>query len=484
MFLVVGIGYAVFGVMLALAQRREPPGERSACLAAGLLMVGLGTILQSQGNHLPSWLAVWIGNTMASFGLLLQAWGVRATTRRPTSLRTKSVGAGVLAGAIVIATLLEPPWQVVWGSLAYAALFAAPTWTLLRWRDAESDALRLPVAAAFGAVAAVFAVRAVRIAVEPDESGVFTQGDAFAVAYLVLYLAMLTTGFGVLLLSKAHAEATVRRRNEELSSILESLPAAMFIVRDGTLVHANPAAERMFGYPPSGLVGVALSAILGNGEGVSTTATEVVATRRGGELFWVALSSTRLTDDPSDDDAVFSMTEITDMKNRQQELERRATTDDLTGLVNRRAFVGRGASEVSATHQTGNPLSVAIVDVDGLKDVNDSLGHAAGDQVLRTVAEACLQATAGWGLSARLGGDEFALILPGCDRVEGLRVAEQIRTSLSSRPVTADGTRFPVTISVGVAQLRDDELFEDLVERADDGMYTIKRAGRDGVSAG
>ena len=139
------------------------------------------------------------------------------------------------------------------------------------------------------------------------------------------------------------------------------------------------------------------------------------------------------------------------------------------------------AAEVSRAERTEAPLALVIADLDGFKEVNDTFGHAVGDQVLRVVGDVLRATVRQIDLAARYGGEEFAVIVPGSD-VEGAeRLAERLRGQLRSRAVMSDGARVDVSASFGVAGYRPGTSVEDLLARADSALYTAKAEGKDRV---
>jgi diguanylate cyclase (GGDEF)-like protein len=156
------------------------------------------------------------------------------------------------------------------------------------------------------------------------------------------------------------------------------------------------------------------------------------------------------------------------------EVERLAKTDGLTALANRRVFEEGLAREVARSYRTHDPLSLVVFDVDHFKQVNDTLGHQAGDDVLRYVAKSLATTAREIDLVARYGGEEFIVILPDCSLEDAMGVAERMRSGVSRDP----GMR-GVTLSAGVACLptnADDG--ESLLAAADEAMYKSKKAGR------
>lgn len=175
-----------------------------------------------------------------------------------------------------------------------------------------------------------------------------------------------------------------------------------------------------------------------------------------------------------------------------------ALTDGLTGLFNRHYFTSHFAGLFRHAQEQGRPISVMMLDVDHFKSVNDSYGHAAGDQVLRDLARRISDSVRNFDLVARLGGEEFVIVMPEARLQEAARAAERIRaqvaatplllTSRSVAPLSATGAaaapelRLPVTVSIGVAAVDGPgDTVEDMLRRADMALYEAKRSGRNRV---
>ena len=160
------------------------------------------------------------------------------------------------------------------------------------------------------------------------------------------------------------------------------------------------------------------------------------------------------------------------------QVQQMANTDALTGLANRRTFQEALDREISRASRNGEPVTLMMVDVDHFKKFNDTHGHQAGDQVLRAVGKALIQASRDFDTPARYGGEEFAVILPACSSKESVSVAERLRASVGDVDVVA-----PVTASAGVATYPTHAGdAESLIKAADEALYESKRAGRDRLS--
>lgn len=171
--------------------------------------------------------------------------------------------------------------------------------------------------------------------------------------------------------------------------------------------------------------------------------------------------------------------DVTERRRQQQELQERATTDALTGVVNRRQFLHLTRGEIRRTRRLGHPLTVAVLDLDGFKDVNDSYGHGVGDQALLAFTETCRETIREIDTLGRLGGDEFVLLLPETS-VDGAHpLLERLRRAVEDRLMALDGIPLHLTVSSGVAGWRGEgDSLDELVERADQALYAAKQAGR------
>jgi diguanylate cyclase (GGDEF)-like protein len=163
----------------------------------------------------------------------------------------------------------------------------------------------------------------------------------------------------------------------------------------------------------------------------------------------------------------------------RQELARLALHDPLTGLPNRRAWTARAAKSLLDAAGSTTPVSVAVLDIDHFKRVNDTLGHGAGDRVLVELARALRERCPDGGLLARLGGEEFALLAPGVPRDRLRETTEQVRMAAGS--VLAEGLG-PISMSAGAVTWAGGEDTEALLARADRALYRAKAAGRGRVA--
>ncbi|MCZ7568757.1 MAG: sensor domain-containing diguanylate cyclase [Ardenticatenaceae bacterium] len=167
-----------------------------------------------------------------------------------------------------------------------------------------------------------------------------------------------------------------------------------------------------------------------------------------------------------------------------RQIEELSVTDPLTGLANRRRFTTKLAAELVRARRYAKPLSLAILDLDNFKSLNDRFGHPAGDAILCAVAQVIRQCVREVDLPARLGGEEFAVILPETDMMEAVVVVERLREQLEATPVTREGQWPKVTLSAGVVGRVGEALPAapaDLYCLADEALYRAKASGRNRV---
>ena len=169
-----------------------------------------------------------------------------------------------------------------------------------------------------------------------------------------------------------------------------------------------------------------------------------------------------------------------EIEQARYELERLAMSDALTGLPNRRAIADRLEAAVAQARESGTGLAVLLYDLDRFKAINDGFGHLAGDTVLSTFGHKLGEAVSDLGAAGRYGGEEFLLILPGCEHELRRRVAA-MQASLSGLRFDFGGAERVVTVSGGLAFLREGDTAVTLVGRADAALYRAKRGGRDQI---
>ncbi|EJM28175.1 GGDEF domain-containing protein [Pseudomonas sp. GM25] len=167
-----------------------------------------------------------------------------------------------------------------------------------------------------------------------------------------------------------------------------------------------------------------------------------------------------------------------------EEQRQKALIDPLTGLPNRAAWTERLEHEIAQWQQHGNTLSLAMLDLDHFKRINDNYGHLAGDKVLKIIATVLRKRLRGSDFIARFGGEEFVLLLPATPPAVGAKLLETLRASIEACPFHFKGERVTITVSMGLAAFRPGEHSDLVLKRADQALYRAKNAGRNRVELG
>ena len=281
------------------------------------------------------------------------------------------------------------------------------------------------------------------------------------------------------------------------------------ISKQGLILEANLTAATLLGVARGALVKQPFSRlILPEDQGIyyghrkqlfETGAPQVWdlwMTRADGDPFWGHLAATAAQDGDGAPVCRVVLSDITGRKRAEDALETAhrelqeslareqllARTDALTGLYNHRGFFELAAREFSAALRYHRPLAILTFDADGLKQVNDTFGHTAGDKMLALLAQAAAAQIRAVDVLARFGGDEFVILLPHTQQHQALPIAERIRKSVATMCMETDKGPLGVTVSIGIAEMwrePEDESVARVLQRADKALYAAKAEGRD-----
>ena len=287
-------------------------------------------------------------------------------------------------------------------------------------------------------------------------------------------------------LHRRQSETRVQRLVQDASDVITICEP------DATIRYMTPSVARVLGWPPDQLVGTRLVELV-HPDDIDQVATLFSATgqeRPGGPVecrmrrqdgsWMIAETIAAPVDDDGVPGLVLTSRDVTDRKALEEQLTHQAFHDDLTGLANRALFTNRAQHALERRGQRDHPVAVLMLDLDDFKDVNDSLGHGAGDQLLCAVAErlrGCVRAS---DTAARLGGDEFAVLLEDlADPAEATTLADRVLAVLQT-PIMLHGREVLAAASVGVAVADPDHTQDanELLRNADVAMYVAKHQGK------
>lgn len=175
---------------------------------------------------------------------------------------------------------------------------------------------------------------------------------------------------------------------------------------------------------------------------------------------------------------------IGDLNRAEQQLQEMASRDFLTSLLNRREAYRQIEEEMARARRTGGPVAFILFDIDHFKQLNDTWGHNSGDMILKKLAGKLLAALRDYDIACRYGGEEFLVVSPSTEAEQAFKLAERLRMTIAATNFSSDAHDIPITVSIGVAELRDDDSIETVIARADAALYRAKESGRNRVVAG
>ncbi len=291
-------------------------------------------------------------------------------------------------------------------------------------------------------------------------------------------------------------EAVLRlAASEEAFRLLaENSSDVVLRLREDRFIWLSPSLTAGLGWRPEQWIGQPAAAFLHPDDQVAYASSvravaggESVVSRhrlraQNGTWHWVELHAGPYRDGQGRIDGLVATFRIIDAEvAAQRALERYARTDDLTGLLNRREVLARLDAQVPQQPRSGGQTAVLFCDLDRFKTINDRYGHAAGDQLLRTVADRLRHCLRAGDLAARVGGDELLVVLHGVQDLENaVAIAEKIRAAVGA-PVPTGAGELQISLSIGVTLARPGEDSDALIARADAAMYEAKQIGRNRV---
>jgi diguanylate cyclase (GGDEF)-like protein/PAS domain S-box-containing protein len=302
-------------------------------------------------------------------------------------------------------------------------------------------------------------------------------------------------------------EEALRASQAKLSNITAMIGEGLYVLdEEGRIQFMNPEAEKLLGWSEAELLGKEFYEVVhcekADGTGVTTSECSILKTvgsggtyrsednlfmRKDGALFPVSIVATPLMKQGQFTGTVVVFQDITDRKRIEAELEmlneflvRQATTDPLTGISNRVKFADVLNMEIRRAGRFGTELTLIMFDVDHFKDINDTYGHHAGDEVLRNLTSMVANSIRASDLFARWGGEEFMILIINTSMNRARSFAEKLRRMIDSRKFPVVGH---VTCSFGVAQMEADDNDDRFTRRVDDALYRAKAGGRNRVEA-
>lgn len=367
-------------------------------------------------------------------------------------------------------------WYLIHGAYTFACMLVPALLILFRWRETRSTYRPQLVALFFGqlvpmATAFIYLVGLAPPGIDPVPMVLWLSS--------LLYLWSINSSrlFTVMPIAK--------------NTIFNSINDGVVVLDEAhRLIEFNQAAKRMLPELEESLYGMDFETIWGDmATETGTFKMEMTESLREIQLmkqgshytYQIRISSLPYVANTTGFLLIF--TDITELKTLQLQLEHQAYYDELTNILNRRAFYTKCYQQLESAQKNREPFTVAIIDIDHFKRINDTYGHHTGDQMLQHVVNICKSQLGQDVLFARYGGEEFVLSMKNYTVTESLIMADQIRQQVAETPLTMGDHFITTSISVGIAPLKiaEKESLQQLLNNADIALYAAKKKGRNQV---
>ena len=381
----------------------------------------------------------------------------------------------ITGGQIPMLGLKHGPAFWVYVAYAYLCLGIA-TVSLFRWCISSASIFRSQALIVFGALGVVWLGNIIYLAGWSPIPNVDTTPLTFSLASGVMAFGF----FRYRLL-----DVVPVAKAEVFNSMLDGV---LVMDREDRIIDFNPAAEKILNLPRNDIVGRTVAAVFQD-------QPEIIAMIGGRDLdreVSLGRAEYRLTYDLRVSTLrgrrsrrlgrLLVWRDITRRKDLEEKLRQLATTDELTGIFNRRSFLEQGRTLFALARRHQRPLSVLVLDLDKFKNVNDTHGHHVGDMVLRHFADLVSKNQRVEDVFGRLGGEEFALVLGETEKDTALKTAERLRRIVAETPLETNLGPVSITVSIGVAAYREQDMdLGEIMRRADKALYRAKAQGRNQV---
>tara|TARA_R110001583_G_C5666121_1_gene410177 strand:+ start:184 stop:1731 length:1548 start_codon:yes stop_codon:yes gene_type:complete len=483
----VGSAVALFALW-RLQSRRNGAGF----WATGMSCVAIGSILISGRGSLPDFISLVVANSFFVVGFLLILRGIRIFAGRSPLLFLDFSLPPIAAVLFYYYNYVDPNINVRIAvlSLVFMVTCFAIVNTLLANKDAPWRTSGFSVVALFGLFGVFHGVRGSIALLSPIEHGLMHTNMSSSLTFLVGIFVLGGSSIALVLLTRATLESELR-----IASLAVNQTASSIIITDttGSIKYVNPAFTQKTGYLLEEIVGKT-PRILRSGE----TPAEEYATlwktladgnnwrgefrnrKKNGELYWEIASIAPVKQRNGKISHYVAVKEdITALKNAEKRILHMANHDALTGLPTRRLATDLLMNSLSIAKRNKTKVAVMFVDLDGFKSVNDTLGHDAGDYVLKETATRLSSCIRDVDTVGRVGGDEFWILLSNIvDKNDVIMVAEKLINVLK-HPYKMECEEINISASIGIALYPDNAVSpKELINLADQAMYEIKRQGK------
>jgi diguanylate cyclase (GGDEF)-like protein/PAS domain S-box-containing protein len=455
------------------------------------LMMFFGFLASVSRLYIPVPIAVLITNSLNTGSMIVLLMGLTRFMGKPIKVKPLWIVYGLYLCGFIYFTLVD---DQLGGRRIFLYSFSVISNAMIAWYLLKNSSKQLGKTLVFASVIHFFITMGGAVALGLSISSTASNDylanniqDVLAIIFVIIGSIFLT--YAQVMLISARLLDNVLVSERKFSLVFDNTQLPVFITRlsDGKIYDLNQSFESLFGYEKKELLGKT-TLELGlwedpdqrqylinqtNGNESVKGVEAVFVTKAGNKL--ICQISCNMTRIQGEDYILNDIVDVTDSVKLREDLKRLATQDHLTNLANRALFYDRFEQAKAQAQRHDNQLSIIIMDMDKLKDVNDNYGHLVGDKALVYLADQISSVLRKTDTFARFGGDEFCIILNEMKNIEGtLFVLRKIQEVLSV-PMTLDNHELKVQVSMGIALYpQDGASINELIKKADRAMYTVK----------
>ncbi|MGY5452446.1 diguanylate cyclase domain-containing protein [Agarivorans sp. MS3-6] len=485
----ISLGAAVALIALWRAQSRA---NGAGFWALGMSCIAAGSILISGRGSIPDFISLVMANSFYVLGFLLLLRGLRVFTGRPPIVLLDFGLLPLVAALFYYFNYIEPNLNIRIAvlSAAFVVICAAIVFTLLREKNVPWRSAGVAVAIVFASFGIIHGGRGIVALLSSPGQSFMHASMSSSIVFLGGIFIIGGIAISLILLTYAVLESELRIFSQ---AVKQSASSIIITDSDGAIDYVNPAATEKSGYLAKELIGQN-PRILQSGEMAAedyavlwssisagdTWRGEFHNRKKNGELFWEIASIAPVTTRNGKISHFVAVKEdITALKDAKKRIHHLAYHDALTGLPTRKLSMDRMESALALARRNNTMVAVLFVDLDGFKAVNDTLGHDAGDQVLKMTTERLCACVREVDTVARIGGDEFLVILSSVIERDAIAIVTERMIHAVATPFTIDSVDVCISASIGIALYPEhSDNPQQLVKLADRAMYAIKHRGK------
>lgn len=499
---ILSIGSYIFGILLFVFQYKTEKSRKIPFWVSAKLLQGTGSLILFLRSTSPDFITLVLGNNLLLLGCAYETWSIFSLVGYPIGRRVH-ISVTLLILFLHLSTgYLSDSNRTVFIFFSQSVVYFLAFRVLVRETSKKSPIRKL-MASGYLILTLMNLFICLDILIPNTTVSLTGKSNPLRILPILTFGVVILNSFSILLLAKENLDDQLQKSDESLKQaeiqyklIVETANEGIIALNENNqITYLNEKFAEMLKYERKELFNAPISDLViekykfqfnelnKNPDSESEKSFESCFLCKDGFYHYVLISMKILSDPQGKYAGSFGMiTDINERKNLEKQLFDLAIKDSLTGVYNRRHFLNLTQKEIEKARTENQALSLAIIDVDHFKQINDTYGHSTGDEVLLKIVNSILQRKERTDILGRFGGDEFVLLLPNTSLDKSKLILDEIRESIYSDTMRKDRGEIKIGLSIGISSLHSKtDSLDSLLERADLALYKSKNAGRNCV---